>query len=41
MPVYFICLKHRAIERIELFRVELRGHSMPALKMAFACLVSP
>lgn len=25
MPVYFICLKHRAIERIELFRVELRG----------------
>jgi hypothetical protein len=25
VPVYFICLKHRAIERIELFRVELRG----------------
>lgn len=24
MPVYWICLKHRAIERIELFRVELR-----------------
>lgn len=31
MPVYFICLKHRAIERIELFRVELRG--LPALNI--------
>ena len=39
MPGHFICLKHRAIERIKLFRVELRAfNASPKDGFCLSCL---